>query len=145
MNISPDAKVTMRVLWEGALLFALIDVAFVSILKRRIAREAFRDSKWRLVITTAVFWFLLFGTLVSWMFWWPVYHHVFPDWARWLVPPVYGLFFGALGLLFWRLALRSPGDPVTNWCLLGGLWGMITHTWAVYRGILEKPPMVQGA
>jgi hypothetical protein len=41
--------------------------------------------------------------------------------------------------------LRLPGHPVLSFCLLGGLWGMITHVWAVYLGILDKPPMLQGA
>ena len=31
-----------------------------------------------------------------------------------------------------------------NYFLLGGAMGTITHIWAVYRGILEKPPMLQG-
>jgi hypothetical protein len=46
--------------------------------------------------------------------------------------------------MFWKIALRFPGNPVISWSLLGGLCGMITHIWAVYRGILDKPPMLQG-
>ena len=145
MAVSPDIKVTTQILWEGALIFALIDVVFVFILRWRIKPEAFRQLKWTLVITTGIFWCLLLVILMSWIFWEPVYHYVFPNWARWLIPPVYGLLFAAVGLLFWSIALRFPGNPVVTWCLLGGLWGMITHIWAVYRGILDKPPMLQGA
>lgn len=145
MLTSPDAKVTTHILWEGALIFALIDVVFISILRRRIRFEAFRQFKWTLVITTGIFWCLLLGTLMSGIFWEPVYHYVFPDWSRWLIPPVYGLFFAAVGFVFWWIALRFPKEPVVTWCLLGGLWGMLTHIWAVYRGILDKPPMLQGA
>jgi hypothetical protein len=46
--------------------------------------------------------------------------------------------------VFCWLALRLPGNAVVNFCLLGGLWGMITHIWAVARGLVEKPPMLQG-
>jgi hypothetical protein len=145
MTISPDVKVTTRILWQGTLIFALIDIVFISILKWRIKPEAFGHTKWTLVITTGVFWSLLFLVLMSWIFWDPVYHHVFPGWARWLVPPAYGLLFAAVGLLFWWLASRLPGNPVINYCLLGGLWGMITHIWAVCRGLLDKVPMLQGA
>ena len=37
---------------------------------------------------------------------------------------------------------RIPGRSVVNYCLLGGLWGALTHMWAIHRGILDKPPMV---
>jgi hypothetical protein len=66
-------------------------------------------------------------------------------WARWIIPPAYGLLFSSVGLLFWWLAFRLPANKVMNFCILGGLWGMTTHIWAIYRGILEKPPMLQGA
>ena len=29
-------------------------------------------------------------------------------------------------------------------CVFGSLWGMVTHVWAVYRGIVDNPPMLQG-
>jgi hypothetical protein len=145
MAISPDMKVTTQILWEGALIFALIDVVFVFVLRRRIRFEAFRQFMWTLVVTTGIFWCLLLGILMSWIFWEPVYHYVFPNWARWLIPPVYGAFFAMMGLLFWSMAMRFPRHAVVVWCLLGGLWGMITHIWAVYRGILDKPPMLEGA
>ena len=132
-------------LWLGALIFALIDIIFVAILVRKLKLSVFRRLKWTLVVTTAIFWCLLWLILVSYMFWEPVYRYVFPGWARWLIPPVYGLFFGGVALLIWWLALRLPGHGVINFFILGGLWGMITHIWAVYRGILDKPPLLQGA
>ena len=145
MIVSPDTKVTTQILWKAALIFALIDIVFVFILRRRIRFEAFRQFKWTLVLTSGIFWCLLLGIVMSWIFWEPVYHYVFPHWARWLIPPVYGLFFAVIGLFFWWIAMRFPRDPVLAWCLMGGLWGMITHIWAIYRGILDKPPMLQGA
>jgi hypothetical protein len=32
-----------------------------------------------------------------------------------------------------------------NFCISGGIWGLLTHILAIQRGILEKPPMLQGA
>jgi len=131
-------------LWLGALIFALLDFAFVAFLAWRIKPDTFKRLKWNLLVTTAAFWFVLW-TSMSYFFWDPVYHYVFPEWARWFIPPVYGLLFGAVALLFWWLALRLPGHGLINFCILGGLLGMITHVWAIYRGILDKPPMLKGA
>jgi len=142
--LPPDVKVTTRLLWMGALIFALIDAGFVPLLAWRIKRAGFRQLKWTLVITTAIFW----GSLWKWVitnFWESVYHYVFPAWTYRLIPPFMCLLFATLALLFWWMALRLPGHVVTNFCFLGGLSGMITHIWAVFRGILDKPPMLQGS
>lgn len=145
MAVSPDIKVITDILWKGALLFAVIDIPFVYMLSRRTSAAAFRDLKWTLIITTGVFFCLLFGTLMSGIFWQSVYHYFFPEWARWLIIPIYGLLFAVAGFSFWWLATHLLGNPVVNWCILGGLWGMVTHTWAMLRGLLDKPPMLQGA
>jgi len=145
MILPNEVKVTSEVLWKGAVIFALIDIVFVSVLSWRIKSERFRQIKWTLVITMAIFFTLIWGILASSVFWDSVYHYFFPEWSRWLIPPLYGLLFSGAGLLFWWIALKLPGNAVINFCLLGGFWGMITHLWAEYRGILEKPPMLQGA
>jgi hypothetical protein len=145
VTLPPDIRITSEVLWRGALIFALIDAGFVPLLAWRIKPARFRQLKWILVGTMAVFFSAIWGALASYYFWEPVYHYIFPEWARWLLPPVYGLLFAAVGLLFWWLALRLPGNAVVNFCLLGGLWGMISHVVAVHGGIVDKPPMLQGA
>jgi hypothetical protein len=145
MILPSDFKITSEILWRGALIFALMDVVFVTVLAWRIRPARLRQIKWTLAATMAIFFCALWGTLASYYFWDPVYHYFFPEWSRWLIPPIYGLLFAAVGLLFWWLALRLPGNAVINFCILGGLWGMISHLWAVYRGIVEKPPMLQGA
>lgn len=141
MSLPPDFKITSGMLWLGALILALIDVGFVPLLAWRVQRSTLRRLKWTLVATTGLF----FCGLWVWAlenYWDTVYSYLFPEWARWLIPPAYGLLFAAVGLLFWWLALRSPGNPVANFCLLGGLWGIITHAWAVQRGIVSKPPLL---
>jgi hypothetical protein len=145
MAFPPDGRVTTEILWKAALIFAPVDAVLVSVLAWRIDARAFRSIKRTLVATTAIFWFAMWMVMTSGLFWESVYHYVFPAWARWFIPPAYGLLFGAVAWLFWQLALRLPGRPVVNYCLLGGLWGALTHLWAISRGILDKPPMLRGA
>jgi hypothetical protein len=145
MVLSPEIKVTTEILWQGALIFALIDAVFVAFLIRSIEPARLREIKWALITVMAIFFCGLFGILASYIFWELVYQYVFPAWARWIMPPVYGLLFAAIGLLFWWLSFRIRGNAIANFCLLGGLWGIISHLWAIYRGILDKPPMLQGA
>lgn len=145
MTIPDDIKVTTEVLWRGALYFALIDIVYVTFLAKIIKPEDLRRMKWRLLIFMAFFFCILFGSVASIIFWDPVYSYVFPVWARWIIPPCYGLLFALVGLFFWWLAFRLPTNPVMNFIILGGSWGIITHIWAIYRGILDKPPMLQGA
>jgi len=38
-----------------------------------------------------------------------------------------------------------PWNAIMNFCILGGLWGIVSHLLAINRGILEKPPMLQGS
>lgn len=144
MLFPPEVKVTSEVLWRGAVIFLLLDSGLVSLLVQRTKASVFRQCKWTLVSTTIIFWGLMWTAMML-FFWEPVYQYVFPEWSRWLIPPVYALFFGFVGLLFWWLGLRLPGNPVVGFLLLGGLWGSLTHVWAISRGILDKPPMLQGA
>jgi hypothetical protein len=139
-----EVKVTTEILLKGALFFALIDAAFITMVTRLIRPADFHKMKWRLVVVMAVFFCALFGVLVSYVFWDSVYSYVFPIWARWIIPPVYGLLFASYGLTVWWLSFRLRTNAVMNFCFFGGLWGIITHILAIYRGILEKPPMLQG-
>lgn len=140
-----ETKVTTEILWKGALLFALTDVVFVALIARLIKPADLYKMKWILVICMAIFFCVLFGILASYFFWDSVYGYVFPVWARWIIPPLYGLLFAAYGLFVWWLSFRLHTNAVISFCLFGGLWGILTHIWAIYRGILEKPPMLQGA
>jgi hypothetical protein len=73
-----------------------------------------------------------------------VYGYVLPPWSRWLLPPAQALLAGAVTVLVVRIA-DGLRHPVIAFCLLGGLWGSLAHVWAVYRGIMTKPPMLRGA
>jgi hypothetical protein len=145
MIASSDLKVTSEILWRGASLFAVIDLVFVSVIIKIIKPSDLFNMKWTLVIVMALFFTFLFGFITSFLFWDSVYIYVFPSWARWIIPPIYGSLFSMAGLIFWCIASRSPRSQVIIFCLLGGLWGVITHILAIHRGILDKPPMLIGA
>jgi len=145
MTYITEIKVTTEILLKGALFFALIDIIFVTLLIKLIKPVDFQKMKWNLVAIMSIFFFVLFGILVSTVFWDSVYSYVFPTWSRWIIPPIYGLLFASYGLLVWWLSFRLSTNVILNYCLFGGIWGIITHLLAIYRGILEKPPMLQGA
>lgn len=145
MAVSEEIKVTTEVLYRGALIFALIDLVFVTVLSRVIRPGDLYKMKWSLVIIMALFFCFLFGSVVSIIFWDQVYSYVFPSWFRWIIPPLYGILFSLAGLLFWWISTRLRSFQVIVFILLGGAWGVITHILAIQRGILEKPPMLAGA
>jgi hypothetical protein len=140
-----DVKVTTEILWRGALFFVLIDFLFVTLVTRLIKPADFHRMKWRLVVIMAIFFCALFGIIASYVFWESVYSYVFPAWARWIIPPAYGILFASYGLLVWWFSFRLRTNAVLIFCFFGGLWGIITHIWAIHRGVLDKPPMLQGA
>lgn len=139
-----DLKVTTEILWKGALAFALIDILMVSVLTRTVSTDIFRRLNFHLPLFMALFFSLLFGIVVSMIFWDTVYGYLFPAIARWIIPPAYGILFAFVGILFYRLSLYLHFKPVLVFCLLGGLWGFLTHLLAIHRGVLEKPPMLRG-
>jgi len=144
MTLPPDLRITTEMLWHGVLIFALLDAVYVPVLIWRITQENFERIKWTLLVTTGLFWGLLW-VWVLFHFWEPVYSYIFLAWMRGFIPFAYGFLFAGIGLGMWWLSLRLPGNPVLSFCLLGGLWGVITHIWAVHLGIVDKPPMLQKA
>lgn len=131
-------------LLQGALLFALIDAIYVPVLVRLVSVELFRQAKWSLVGVAGAVWFVIWSWAIG-NFWETVYIYVFPSWGRTWIPPAFGILMALVSLGLWALAQRFRTNPVIGYCLFGGLWGVLTHTWAVYRGIVNKPPMLQGA
>ena len=136
-------KVTTEILIRAAMLFALFGMVLVAYLARFIEPELFLLLKWKVTIVAAAFWFVIWLVMVI-FFWEPVYHYVFSSVLRWFIPPLMAAFFALAGLFIWWAASHFTGHPVLSFCLLGGLSGIITHIWAIARGILEKPPMLQG-
>jgi hypothetical protein len=137
-------KITTDMLWRSTLVLAGIDAILLPFVAWGIKPDTFRRFRWALVIIAGFFWGLLWDWVLA-NFWESVYVYVFPAWARWMIPPLYGLLFAGVSLSLWWLALKFGGNPVVNFCLMGGLWGMLTHILAVFLGIVDKPPVLQGA
>ena len=73
------------------------------------------------------------------------YKYIFPPWARYLLPPLFGIGYTLLAAGMVWLSLKLPGSPVITWCLLGGLEGLLSHIYAIYGlGAASKPPVMQG-
>ena len=141
---SSEIHVTSAMLWWATVIGIVIDTVFVVLLLRRVTPEKFRQLKWPLVIASGIFWAAIWLFLGCTMYWDTVYGYVFPAWARWYIPPVYGLLFAGIAYIIWWAASRFRGNPLLTYFLLGGAVGTITHIWGIYRGLLDKPPMLQG-
>ncbi len=139
-----DINITTELLYKGALIFALMDAVYVPLLARGVNKETFCKLKWTLVIAAAFVWYGIWSWAIG-NYWEAVYSYIFPAWiARW----VSWIAFFAAGVVvlgLWAIAMRIRWNPVLTYCLIGGALGSLTHIWAVQRGIVTKPPMLQGA
>ena len=139
-----DLRITTELLYKGALVFALMDAIYVPLLVWRVSDDAFHRLKWPLVLAAALFWYCIWSWAIG-NFWDTVYHYVFPAWGPKWIPWIAGFVAAGVALGLWELSVRFKGKPVLFYCLFGGILGSLTHIWAVYRGIVTKPPMLQGA
>ena len=139
-----DLKITTELLYKGALVFALMDAICIPVLIWRVSEETFRRLKWPLVIAAALVWYGIWAWAIG-KFWETVYSYVFPAWARTWVPWIAFVVAGAVAFGLWTLAIQVKGRAVLTYCLCGGVLGSLTHIWAVTRGIVTQPPMLQGA
>ena len=139
-----DVKITTDLLYKAALVFALMDAIYIPLLVWRVRAETFRRMKWSLFIAAALVWYGIWAWAIG-NFWEPVYSYVFPVWAQTWVPWIAFVVAGIVALGLWMMAIRFPWRPVVTFCLMSGVLGSMTHIWAVYRGIVTKPPILQGA
>jgi hypothetical protein len=139
-----DIRVTTELLYQGAFVFALMDAMYVPLLVWRVDEAAFRRLKGWLVITAAWVWFGIWSWAIG-NFWETVYSYVFPAWARIWIPAIAFAAAGLIAYVLWILALRIRRHVVLMFCLMSGALGSLTHIWAVQRGIVTQPPMLQGA
>jgi len=142
--LSEEIQITTNTLLLGSLVFAILDSIFIPVLAWRIKPVLFKQLKWFLVSFTGMVWFGIW-TWVLHEFWDSVYRYVFPVWAQQWIPIAFGLLMAGVGLLFWTIAQRNQSNPIPVICGLAGVWGILTHTWAIHRGIVTKPPMLMGA
>lgn len=143
----PDIQVTSEMLWWSALVTALLDVGLVLFLARRIRRDRFQRLHWPVVLAASVFW-ASYGLLLFALTWESFYARFLPDPAnRSLIRSMLELLpYPFIGWVLWWLALRLPGNPAVNFCLLGGVQSVPEHVWGIYRlGMLDKVSFLQQA
>lgn len=140
----PGFKITTDLLWKGAFAFAAIDLFFVPLLAWLVKPARLVRLKWNLVIVSAIFWFALWASMLA-IFWETVYQYVFPAWASHIIPLADGVLSAGITLLFWWIASHAHRFSSAIFCLLGGVWGLLSHINAVLLGIVRKPPVLQGA
>lgn len=130
----PDIKITSEMLWLTALITALIDVGLVLFLARSIERPRFRQLHWPVALAAGVFW-VSYGLVLFALTWESFY-------AKFLSVPANRslarsmlelLPYPIIGLVLWWLAVRLPGNPALNFCLLGGVQSLPEHLWGIYR------------
>jgi hypothetical protein len=143
-SMPANLKITTELLLKGMLLFTLIDLIYLPLLVRWVRAEVFKQMKWPLALAAAIVWCGIWLWALG-NFWETVYRYVFPLWAQTWVPLIAGGVAALVALGLWTLAIRLKGNPTLLFCLLGGSLGILTHIWAVYRGIVTKPPMLIGA
>jgi hypothetical protein len=139
-----DVRVTTELLYQGMLIFALMDAVYIPLLIWRVSEESFRRLKWPLVIAAALVWCGIWAWAIA-NFWEPVYSYVFPAWAQTWLPWIALVVAGLVALGLWLVTIRLKRNLVLAYCLMGGVIGSLTHVWAVQRGVVREPPMLQGA
>jgi hypothetical protein len=140
-----DLEVLSEQFWMSSIVIAIVDAAFILLLAWRIKPVRFRELKWPLVVTAAVFW-SVFGVVLVLVFWDMYYQYLYPAWFRsggilLFVPLLYGIF----ALAFHWLALRLPGNPIVSFCLLAGVESVLEHVGGIYGMKILEVPILQEA
>jgi hypothetical protein len=132
--------------WWSAVVTALIDMVLFSILVWRIKTPRFQQLARPIAVVGIVFWIAIWMLFLWWGYTWEkCYQYVFPSWAPWIVPLVYGVIFGLAAGASWWLALRLPIHPMISYSVLGGLASLPGHLQAIYGGaMLERCVLIQG-
>ncbi len=137
------ATLSTAVLWRVTLAVAAVDTLLVLGVRRYFpAGLHARLPRW-VALISFLFYAALWSFVLAWGWDW-FYNYVFPSWVRY-TGLAWGTAYGAFGLGMWWLSRRLPGSPPVNFCLLGGVEGLLTHLWAIYgAGAASKPPIMHG-
>ena len=138
-------RLTSELMWRATWIAALIDVPLLILVARWVSSELFYKLKWYLAGMAFVVYAALWGTFASVYFWEAVYKAIFPAWSRWLLPVGYGLLFGALALVFWRVSALMTRWQVVWFSLLGGLVSLVGHGIGISRGLLRVPLLAEAS
>jgi hypothetical protein len=136
--------VTTEILWRGGAILACIAAIAIPITARLVPASRFRQLRVPIILASFLVWAgMWLAVLVA--YWQPVYRYLFPSHLRWFLPVLFGLGFALASLPLFSFASRRPKHPALLFLLLGAALGPITHLFAVYRGVVDRPPVLQGA
>ena len=138
-------RVSSAQFWGSAIVTGLIVLGLVALLLWRIKPSHFRQLRWALVVSAAVFW-SAFSLILVRIFWDSYYEYLYPPWfgaggILVFVPLLYGLF----AFSFHWLALRLPGHPLISFCILCGIESVLEHVGGIYGMNITQLPVLQEA
>jgi hypothetical protein len=137
--VNETSRVTSELLWRGTGVALLIDIPLLLLVGRFVSSRVFRQLEWHVAAAAFLVYAALWGAFGSVYFWDSVYKAVFPTWSRWLLPPGFGLLFGAVAVAFWRVSCRATRWPAVWFVLLGGVVSLLGHGVGIRRGLLRVP------
>jgi len=139
-----NVHLTTPLVWMCTSILLVMDVILALVMRRFIHHEHIQQMRGLLITISGVFFLFIWTATMLWAWDW-FYKYIFPPWARYLLPPLFGIGYTLLAAGMVWLSLKLPGSPVITWCLLGGLEGLLSHIYAIYGlGAASKPPVMQG-
>jgi hypothetical protein len=123
----------------STLVVIALAVGIASLLTWRIKPYHFHTLGWEpFAVASSLFWGIL-GSVLEVVYWKTYYSYFAPSWAPLTIPLIFILYL-FIGIVLRWLALKLPGNPVINFCILGGIESIPEHTLAIYKhGILKIP------
>ncbi len=139
-----NVHLSTPLVWTCTGILLVLDVLLALLARRTINREQFSVLRRPLPIAGGVFFLLVWTSILLWGWDW-FYAYIFPPWARYTLPLIFCLAYGLLAAGMAWLSLKLPGSPPINWCVLGGVEGLLSHLYAIYGlGAASRPPIMHG-
>jgi hypothetical protein len=103
---------------------------------------AFQNALLPIIVASAIFWGVV-SVIFIFGYWDLYYGYFYPAWMRPLTPLSF-ILYGSIGLGLWWIASRQDLPAIWVFSILGGVYGIIEHAFAIYGlHVLEKVPWLQ--
>lgn len=135
---------TTPLIWTSSFILLVLDMLVILLAWRSVSRFQFGRLRHLLTRVSGIFYLLVWVIVLIWGWDW-FYAYIFPSWARFTLPLLFGIGYTLLASGMGWLSLKLPGNPAITWCVLGGVEGLLSHLYAIYGlGAASKPPIMQG-